>query len=208
MPPEVSCIILSGGLNSRYSGQNKAFVRIGGVPVIERLLNTLSPLFDEIIIVTNDPGRYLDYDALIVTDIYNVRSSLTGIHAGLFAMNSPYGFVTACDMPFLNPGVVRLLLDAVNIRYDVVIPETSRGLEPLCAVYSRACKDRIGNRIENNKLKIDRLFRKLNVKKISEPALRSVDPDLDAFFNINRPDDRQMAEKKIDTERKHGNDTQ
>lgn len=201
MEPAVSCIILAGGLSTRYSGRNKAFIRIGGVPVIERLLKTLTPFFTEIVIVTNDPSQYLDYDALIVTDIYPVRSSLTGIHAGLFSMNAPYGFVTACDMPFLNPGVVRLLLDAAKPPHDVVIPETSHGLEPLCAVYSKSCADRIANRIETGNLKIDRFFKKLNVKKISEKALKAVDPDLAGFFNINRPADRDTAEKKLKAER-------
>ena len=75
-------VILAGGLNKRFDEQNKAFIRIGGKRIVDRLLDVYNRLFQQIVLVTNDPAAYMDVDALIVTDHYSVRSSLNGLHAG------------------------------------------------------------------------------------------------------------------------------
>ena len=95
-------VILSGGLNTRFNGQNKALVRVGQKRILDRLYDVFSDLFDEIILVTNQPLQFLDWDLTIVTDIFSARSSLTGIHAGLFYMKNPFAFFSACDTPFLK----------------------------------------------------------------------------------------------------------
>ena len=85
-------VILSGGLNTRFDGKNKAFVSIGGRRIIDRLLEVFSDLFDDIILVTNHPDQFLRWDLTIVTDIFDLRSSLTGIHTGLFLPIIPMHF--------------------------------------------------------------------------------------------------------------------
>ena len=93
-------VILSGGLNTRFGGTNKAFSRIDGRPIIDRLLGVFSELFDEIILVTNDPQQFLKWDLTIVTDIFDLRSSLTGIHTGLFTRTIRMLFSRPVTHPF------------------------------------------------------------------------------------------------------------
>ncbi|MDA3898243.1 MAG: NTP transferase domain-containing protein, partial [Desulfobacteraceae bacterium] len=83
--PDTACtgVILAGGLNKRFSGENKAFISFGNRRVIDNIYEVFRAVFDEIILVTNQPMAYLEWDVNIVTDIYPYRSSLTGIHAGL-----------------------------------------------------------------------------------------------------------------------------
>jgi len=69
-------VILAGGENKRFGGKNKAFVTIGGKRIIDRLLEVYSRIFDQIVLVTNDPGKYLEFDALLVSDHFTARSSL------------------------------------------------------------------------------------------------------------------------------------
>lgn len=187
-------VILAGGLSSRFSGQNKAFMEVGGKRIIDRLLAVYHPIFDEIIIVTNDPRAYLDLDAAIVTDIFPFRSSLTGIHAGLFHTTRPYAFFAACDTPFLMPGVVRRILDGLSPGVDGVVPQTSMGFEPLCAVYARSCCQAIEQRLEKQRFQIRGFFKKLRIRNLSEKSLRQYDPELRSFFNINTPDDLARAQ--------------
>ncbi len=78
-----SGVILAGGRNSRFGGREKAFLPVGGKLLFERIYEVCRPLFDELILVTNNPAAYLRWDLHIVTDLFAVRSSLTGIHAGL-----------------------------------------------------------------------------------------------------------------------------
>jgi molybdopterin-guanine dinucleotide biosynthesis protein A len=192
-----SGVILAGGLSSRYGGENKAFLRIAGTRILDRLFSVFRVVFDEIILVTNNPREFLGWDAMIVRDIFPVRSSLTGIHAGLFYARHPFAFFTACDTPFLKRSVVQTILDNLEEEADIVIPNTSAGLEPLCAAYSKRCLKPAGDHLRMNKFKIQAALGKCRIKKIQEKALRESDPDLVSFFNINTPEDMQKAEQLI-----------
>ena len=192
-----SGVILSGGLAARYDGTEKAFLQVGGIRILDRIYEIYRELFDEIILVTNTPEKFLEWDLLIVSDLFQIRSSLTGIHAGLFYMTNPYAFFSACDTPFLKKEIVESVIGKIEAQIDIVMPETSAGFEPLCAAYSKRCLEAAQNNLEQKKLKITRTFRKSRIKTISEKALRKIDPELLSFFNINTPEDLQRAEKMI-----------
>ena len=192
-------VILAGGMNTRFSGHDKAFLSVGGKRIIDHLYSIFNALFEDIILVTNDPYKYLEWDINIVTDLFPVRSSLTGIHAGLFYTLNPFAFFAACDTPFLKRELVEIIINSIEQRVDVVIPETPAGLEPLCAVYSKECLKPVEQHIIQNKFKIQQLFQNRRVKKIPEKILREKDPDLISFFNINSPEDQEKAEKMLET---------
>jgi molybdopterin-guanine dinucleotide biosynthesis protein A len=188
-------IILAGGLNTRLPGRAKALLNIGGMMNIQRIYELFKELFEEIILVTNSPLEYLDWDFNIVTDLLPVRSSLTGIYSGLFYTTNPYAFVVACDTPFLKKEVVEVVLEGIESGIDVVIPETSKGMEPLCAAYSKKCLKPVKQQLVQREFKVQRFFKKIRVKTISENVLRKKDPELLSFFNINTPDQLEKAEK-------------
>jgi molybdenum cofactor guanylyltransferase len=187
-------VILAGGQNKRFDGQNKAFISIGGKRIVDRLLEVYTRMFDQIVLVTNDPAAYTDVDALIVTDHYSVRSSLNGLHAGLFAAAHEHAFFAACDSPFIKGKLIQRLVDAVTPKTDIIIPSTSAGYEPMFAVYKKTCLPAMVSQLEQGRLKIQGLFRKVRVKTIEEPELREVDPELISFFNVNTPEDLVRAE--------------
>ena len=189
--------ILAGGLGKRLQGRNKAMLRIGGETILDRIERLFRSFFEEIILVTNDPAAYLDRDLVLTSDVYDYRSSLTGIHAALSAADAPHVFVSACDTPFLKPEVVALVLDHLEPRFDVVIPETRAGIEPLCAIYSRRCVDRMARHIEARDVKIKRVFRDMQVCRVPESALVERDPDLISFMNVNTPEDLARARERM-----------
>ena len=187
-------VILAGGQNKRFDGQNKAFIRIGGKRIVDRLLDVYTPLFDQIVLVTNDAAAYMDVDALIVTDHYSVRSSLNGLHAGLLVAAHEYAFFAACDTPFIKGALIQRVLDNITRKTDIIIPSTSAGYEPMFAVYKKTCLPAMMSQLERDRLKIQGLFRKVRVKTVAEADLREVDPELISFFNINTPEDLVKAE--------------
>lgn len=200
MKQPCSGVILAGGLSTRYGGENKAFLKVGGMRILDRLFAVYTELFDEIILVTNRPSDFLAWDALIVTDIFPVRSSLTGIHAGLFYARHPFAFFSACDTPFLKKEVVETVLDSLDPGIDLVIPRTSAGFEPLCAAYSQRCLKAAEDHILQNKFKIQMALSGKRVRAIPEDVLREKDPDLRSFFNVNSPEDLARAEQFVKSE--------
>ena len=192
-----SGIILAGGLNTRMGGKDKAFLSIGGRTIMDRLYNTFQGLFDEVLLVTNTPLQYLSWDLTIVMDLFPIRSALTGIHAGLFHTSAPHAFISACDTPFLKKEVIRALLEELEPKWDVVIPVTEEGNQPLCAIYSKRCIKPIERQLNTEDAKILRFFPKVKVKEILEAQLRPADPRLVSFFNINTPEDLSASETML-----------
>lgn len=181
-------IILSGGKNTRMDGKNKAFLDFHGERLIERTLRLFRCIFEDIILVTNSPLEYMDQDVRIVTDIVKGKGALGGIYTGLFFASSSHAFVTACDMPFLSmPFIEYMILHEGSC--DVLVPETEAGLQPLHAVYSKRCLRDIKKRIEADSLKVTGIYEKLRVTIVSEEKIRSFDPGMKMFLNVNSPDD-------------------
>lgn len=184
-----SGVILAGGMSTRFNGRNKAMIQIGGKRILDHIYNVYSELFTEIILVTNAPLEYLEWNLTMVTDIFPVRSSLTGIHAGMFHASRPFIFVSACDTPFIQKDIVRMIVSQAGPGADAVMPETSKGLEPLCAAYAVSQRPSIEAHLREGKFKIQRIFRKSRIRKISETQLRQADPEGLSFININTPED-------------------
>jgi molybdopterin-guanine dinucleotide biosynthesis protein A len=191
-------VILAGGLNTRFSGKEKALACVGGKRILDYIYAVFLDLFEEIILVTNNPIQYIEWDLNIVTDLFPIRSSLTGIHAGLFYASNPYAFFAACDAPFLKKELIETIVEKIEPGFDAIIPEISVGLEPLCAAYSKNSLKRIEQHLSQNKLKIQWVFKKDRIKKIPEKLILEKDPDLLSFFNVNSPKELENAEALVD----------
>jgi molybdopterin-guanine dinucleotide biosynthesis protein A len=195
MKQACSGAILAGGLNKRMYGKNKAFISIGGKTILDRLRTAIQDLFEEVLLVTKDSMKHLAWDAKIVTDLLPTRSSLTGIHAALFHISTSHTFITACDTPFLQTALIRALLEELEPKWDVIMPVTAQGNQPLCAIYSKRCIGPIEAQLRQGDPKILNFFPKVRVKAIPEERLRQADPELVSFFNINTPEDLLAAEE-------------
>ena len=192
-----SGVILAGGLATRCGGGNKALLPLGGMPLLDRIFAVYRQVFEEIILVTNAPREFLGWDAKIVTDIFPERSSLTGIHAGLFYAENPFAFVCACDTPFLKREVVELVLERLRPGTDVALPRTAAGAEPLCAAYSRRCLKPIEQHLKSRLMKIQLALAGCRIETVPEAAIRERDPQLMSFFNVNTPEDLALAERLL-----------
>ena len=184
-----TAIILAGGKSSRM-GEDKAFIELGGQTLLDRAIEKMSGFFSEIIVVINR-GDFADPRIKTVKDRIADRGPLGGILAGLEGSSSPYNFVTACDMPFTNTKLMKLLVGIGEA--DVVAPRTERGVQPLCAVYSKNCIPRIEHYIlEAGRCPIS-FFKQIKLKCVSRERVSEVDPEMMSFFNINTPQDLKQA---------------
>lgn len=199
-------VILAGGVNKRLPGIHKGFREIGGKRVVDFVFDVYQEIFNEIIVVTNQPEEYRAYDAKIVTDIIQIRSSLAGIHSGLFHATHPLIFVSACDTPFLKKDLVLKIIESFESGIDIVIPQTFKGLEPLCAVYHKKCFEPIETVLKEEKLIIKEFILKSRTKFLGEEEIVALDPELQSFFNINTPEDWKRSEEIL--KQKNSNSTQ
>jgi molybdenum cofactor guanylyltransferase len=191
----VTGVILAGGLATRYGGINKAYLEVGGRRILDRSYAVYKELFDEIILVTNTPEIYLKYDLTIVTDLFPARSSLAGIHAGLFHATHDHIFVTACDAPFVQKDIIVEVLSRIDETCHCVVPQVGEMLEPLFAVYAKKCLPGIENALKSGQFQIFSLCRKNRMKLVPEKVIRRHDPVLKVFLNVNSPEDKTKADE-------------
>ncbi|HAJ25744.1 MAG TPA: molybdenum cofactor guanylyltransferase [Syntrophus sp. (in: bacteria)] len=180
-------IILTGGKNKRM-GTNKAFLSVDGERLIDRTVRIYRDIFDEIILVTNEPHLYYDIDVTLVTDLVKDKGPLMGIYTGLFYAASDPVFFAACDMPFLSGEFIRYLLEQSRDA-DIVVPETADGFQPLHAVYSKSCMGTIQRLLLQDKLKVTGFYKGMKLKAIDPDAIGRFDPDGRMFLNVNTPEE-------------------
>jgi molybdopterin-guanine dinucleotide biosynthesis protein A len=183
----VTGVILAGGKSTRY-GSNKAFAELHGMRLIERTIRVMGLVFPRLLLVTNTPAEYAYLHLPMVEDIVKGLGPLGGIYTGLEVMEDENGFFVACDMPFLKEDLLRYM---VTLRgdYDAVVPRVKWLVEPLHALYAKKCLPSIRESIRSQEHQILKFFQKINVKYVEEEEIRSMDPDLKSFLNINKPDD-------------------
>jgi len=194
-PLRVSGVILAGG-ESRRLGRNKALLRIGGRALIERVVEAIAPLTAEVIVVVASPEQAaalpLPPTARVVSDRYPGCGSLGGIFSGLAASREPWILAMACDMPFLNPALLRHLMTARR-GVDAVVPYLEGQPQPLHALYRKTCLAPIEGMLRSGQLKIASLFTAVRVRYVDEATIDRIDPDHRSFFNINTPADLEEA---------------
>jgi molybdopterin-guanine dinucleotide biosynthesis protein A len=188
----VTGVIQAGGRSTRMGGRPKALLELGGRRIIERVLDAVVPVVDDVLIVTNTPELYRYLSVPLVADAYPEHGSLGGIFTGLAAAPGEAAFTVACDMPFLHPEVARLVIARAG-EGDVVIPRVGEQYETLHAVYAKACLPHIEARLRANRLKIVGFFGDVRVVEVSEAEVARHRPPEIVFMNVNTPDELERA---------------
>jgi len=189
-----SAMILVGGEARRANGQEKYFFRYQGKTFIERLVDTLRGIVDEIILVARDPEQCRRFDHLegvrCITDIRQGIGPIGGLHAGTLAAQGDLIFVSACDMPCIDAGVVSYLFSAIG-EHQAAIPSWNTDLlEPLMAVYRREAILEYLKTHESYSLRS--MIRSIDTLYVPVNDLRQFDPELRSFTNINKLEDLEQ----------------
>lgn len=181
-------------------GQNKALVPFLGQPMIQRVVERLGGLGDEMLVTTNQPEAFQFLGLPLVADVLPGTGALGGLYTALLAAHAPRVLVVACDMPFVSPQLARLELDVLAAEgWDVVIPTTLEGLEPLHTVYRReTCIPAIERALQEQKRRMISWFGDVRVRELSLEEVRVVEPELRAFMNVNTPEELAAAEALAD----------
>jgi molybdopterin-guanine dinucleotide biosynthesis protein A len=184
-------IILAGGRSKRM-GENKAFIDAVGIPLFERVYRVFKEIFSEIIIVANDARPFKRYEARLQKDVILNKGALGGLYTGLLHSSSYHTFCSACDMPLLNPLLIKYMTKEKD-EYDVIVPKTPDGLHPLHAIYSKQCLIPIKQLLNRDDLKIVNFFHQVRVRYIEEMEIRESDPHMMSIINVNTEEEMEAV---------------
>ena len=188
----VTGVIQAGGKSTRMGGRPKALLDLGGRRIVERVVDAVAPSVSDLLLVTNTPDLYAFLGLPMVGDVHPDGGSLGGIYSGLKAAAGDAAFTVACDMPFLHPAVVRLVVERAGLG-DVVIPRIGDQLETLHAAYAKSCLPHIEERLAAGRLKIVEFFERVRVVEIPEAEIARLRDPAIVFMNVNTPDELDRA---------------
>ena len=193
MQIDVTGVLLAGG-NSRRMGEDKRYLVVGEQTLLERGLAVLRSIFQEVLVVIAQDSLPLNVDARVVRDLVPDCGSLGGLYTGLTQATTPYIFVVACDMPFLDPAVITQFTSR-RASADIVMAKLAARLHPMHALYGKRCLPVVDQMIQARQLKIQGMVShsSLRVRYVTEADLLTIDPFGRSFHNVNTPADLEVA---------------
>jgi len=181
--------ILAGGRARRLGGVNKGALEIGGAAIVDRQLAVLRSVASDIFVVGGPDPLWTARGLRVVPDDITGAGPLGGIYTALVHSPAERTLVVGCDMPFLAADVLHRLASIDDA--DLVVARSDRGVEPLCAVYSRACAAEIRERLARGAYEASTLPAGVRVVEVG------VDRAL-VFLNVNTPHDYERAKGLVE----------
>jgi len=180
---------LAGGKSSRYDGKNKAFLKIDQHTFYHRTISVLEKIFEEIIVITNNPHEFPKDNISKFPDIFKERGPLGGIHSALTNVKKTDAvFIVAADMPFINKEIIsKMITEFKQTKSDILIPRIENRNEPLHAIYSSKILGKLNNFMQSSSdYSIKSFFKHVNTAWFD---LEAHDDIKKAFVNINSQND-------------------
>jgi len=195
-------LLLNAGGRSRRMGRPKALLRLpgNGEPLIHHIARRLHPLASGLVVVTHLPAvcqALADLEPLCVADAYPDTGPLGGLATGLHHTPA-WALCVACDMPFVEPDLVRLLRHWATEEWDAVVPQAQGRLQPLLALYHRRCLGPIQAALQEGHYRMDRWLHRVRTRVVSSQELQAVDPLGRSFVNVNTPEDWAAVQAQWD----------
>ena len=174
-------------------GQNKALLKVNDQPILQRVISAVAELSPDQYLVTNTPEAYQQFQLPVVKDAIPGKGALGGVYTALLQAQYDWVFVLACDMPFLDPGIITQLASSISPAYDVVCLQHNGQLEPLHTFYHKSCLPIIEKQLSLNKLKITRFFEAVNPCLIDTASLFQKETENNFLMNLNTRQDLAKA---------------
>ncbi|GAB7028406.1 molybdenum cofactor guanylyltransferase [Geotalea toluenoxydans] len=189
----VTGVVLAGG-KSRRMGRDKAFIPIDGLPMVERIIGLFAGRFAAVLVIGGEAERFAGYNVRHHPDIYP-GCALGGLYTGLYVAETPYIFVSACDIPYPSGMVMDHLL-SLRHGFDAVVAESDNALQPLFAIYGKGCQEAMRLQLEDGNPCILDLFPRITTRTVTPAELASIAGADRCFCNLNTPEDMQQLQIK------------
>lgn len=183
---------MAGGKSSRM-GTDKGLLLFRGIALIERVIAQLRPLFNKIVIVSNNP-EYGRFGLEVIEDMIRDKGPAGGIHAALTNTTSDKVFIVSCDMPFITSAAVEHIIRH-QINSQITIPSYKGTSQPLFGLYSKDCVSQWEQLIKQKIIKLQEMVNHFDLLKMDTDHEHEFNDIL--FTNINDKNDLTQALQQL-----------
>jgi molybdopterin-guanine dinucleotide biosynthesis protein A len=194
-----TALILAGGAASRF-GRSKALQDVSGKPMIRRVVDAMAPLAGEVLIsvtdeTATDAMRSVLPSVTFVSDRRWGIGPVEGLRRGAEVAHGDRLLVAPCDAPLLRTELFRLLGKALG-NHQAAVPRLET-FDPVRAVYLTSAVRGLLARQEGGPLSPSAVVDRLDAVFVEADQLRSVDPRLDSFLDVNTPADLDEVLRRL-----------
>ena len=191
--------VLVGG-QSRRMGRDKALLELEGQPMLLRVAELLRPYAEDVTLL-GSPARYARFGLPVLEDQYPGLGPLGALCTGLRNSSCDWNLFVACDLPFLSPRIIELLLQrARDTTAQAVVPKVGDRWQPLCAAYHRSCLPSIEVLIQRGEdLAVAGLLASLRVEALTPGPFESLRAWEEMFTNVNTAREWEQAQRATET---------
>jgi molybdopterin-guanine dinucleotide biosynthesis protein A len=191
--------VLAGGLSRRMGGLEKAFIPLGGRPLLTHVLTRIERQVGMAILNANgSPERFLGITPNVVPDVVEghpgpLAGVLTGMEWALeHAPHIKWVVTAACDTPFLPRDLVSVMHQVIeNEGADMACAATGNHAHPVFGMWPVSLAGDLRKAIvEEGVRKVDAWTDRYHLA-----IARFPDTPYDPFFNTNRPEDIGTAQR-------------
>ncbi|MFZ0370414.1 MAG: molybdenum cofactor guanylyltransferase [Halobacillus sp.] len=184
-------VILAGGGSTRM-GKDKAWLELGGQPIVVRIINELQKTVPTVVMNQNDET---DLPIPSIRDIYQDAGPLGGLHTVMNARGEEWFFLSACDTPFIHESVYNYLYSFADQTIDAVVPEYEGRLQPLSGIYRKSCLPIIETLLHNGERKVSLLLEQVHSVYVNDFQPLPSEVVNRHFLNMNTPEDYRKAQE-------------
>jgi len=167
-------------------------VEVGGRPLIEHILDLVTPQVSAVIINANRNQQvYAGYGYPVISDnLTDYQGPLAGFAAALAACETDYIMTLPCDGPYVPTDLVGKLSSAIkNNNAELAVAHDGQRMQPVYALIPRSLLESLQEFLDAGDRKIDLWYAR------HDTALADFSDDIDTFFNINTEEDRRTIDK-------------
>jgi molybdopterin-guanine dinucleotide biosynthesis protein A len=200
-----AAVILAGGLGRRMGGGDKPLLAVGDKPMLERVIERLTPQVERVVINANgDPSRFAAFGLPVVPDtIEGFAGPLAGVLAGMrwSRANLPearFLASAAADTPFFPADLVARLAEGTGgDEGTIALAASSAGTHPVFGLWPVAFADALEAFLRDGGSGKILTFadRYLRVNVPFDDIDLGNGEAADPFFNVNTPEDAERAEE-------------
>ncbi|MCZ4294196.1 molybdenum cofactor guanylyltransferase MobA [Vibrio sinaloensis] len=184
LPMQTSWVILAGGQATRMGGQDKGLVQLNDKPLIQHVIERLTPQTERIMINANrNQSIYAQFGEVFSDQFKDYPGPMGGIHAGL--LNAPtdwVGFVP-CDSPLINNDLVERFCASVTDETDILVAHDGDHQQPVFTLYHKRVLPKLTAFLERGDRKIILLYKECHTQYVDF----SDSPN--CFVNLNTPEE-------------------
>ncbi|HKE35599.1 MAG TPA: molybdenum cofactor guanylyltransferase [Candidatus Acidoferrum sp.] len=200
----VAGYVMAGGASTRF-GFDKARAELNGEAMVVRMARLLREVTGEVSVVAPS-GRYAGFGERIVDDRWPGEGPLGGIITALMDAHAQnhqptWCLMVGCDMPFLTSEWLRYLKErALRSSAAVVAPQSSLGLEPLCACWHVGATGKLQYAFEDGTRKVTEAMKRVSMEIVDEMDWKGFDKNGRLFWNMNTPAEYEEARRILESE--------